>query len=116
VIPDGVLRDDRGTVRVTIPTLDWEAYVHLAFDEVRLAGAASPQVARRLRAALDDLAEVAPADRRPALHRQRALLEEALHQSSRQPADIQFAMAPDRQGIGAAASRDGHAHEPSRAN
>src|SRR3954454_15430300 len=76
-IPDGVLRDDRGTVRVTIPTLDWDAYVHLAFDEVRLAGAASPQVPRRGGAPLDDSVGGAPADRRPALHRQRALLEEA---------------------------------------
>jgi uncharacterized membrane protein len=110
VIPDGVLHDDRGTVRVTIPTLDWNGYVHLAFDEIRLAGAGSPQIARRLRAALDDLLAVAPADRRPPLHRQRALLDEAVHQSSRQPADIEFAMAPDSQGIGVAASSNGHAH------
>jgi uncharacterized membrane protein len=110
VIPDGVLRDDGGTVRVTIPTLDWNAYVHLAFDEVRLAGAASPQIARRIRAALDDLLHVAPADRRPPLQRQLALLDEALQQSSRQPADIRFAMAPDSQGIGVAASHDRHEH------
>ena len=113
VIPDGVFHDDRGTVRVTIPTLDWNGYVHLAFDEIRLAGASSPQIARRLRAALDDLLEVAPADRRPPLQRQRALLDEAVHQSSRQPADIEFAMAPDSQGIGVAASSNGHAHHAS---
>ena len=76
VIPDGLLRDDDGTVRVTIPTLDWDAYVHLAFDEIRLAGATSPQISRRMRAALDDLLEIAPAARRPPLLRQLALLEE----------------------------------------
>ena len=79
VIPDGVpprrprhgARDD--------PELDWDGYVHLAFDEIRLAGAGSPQIARRLRAALDDLLAVAPADRRPPLQRQLALLDEAVH-------------------------------------
>ena len=105
VIPDGLLRDDNGTVRVTIPTLDWDAYVHLAFDEIRLAGATSPQIARRMRAALDDLLDIAPAARRPPLLRQLALLENAVQQSSRQPPDIRFAMRPDSQGIGAAASR-----------
>ena len=76
VIPDGLLRDDDGTIRVTIPTLDWDAYVHLAFDEIRLAGATSPQIARRMRAALDDLLDIAPAARRPPLLRQLALLDE----------------------------------------
>ena len=105
VIPDGVLRDDNGTIRATIPTLDWNAYVHLAFDEIRLAGASSPQIARRMRAALDDLLDVAPAIRHPPLLRQLALLEDALQRSSRQPPDIDFAMSPDSQGIGVAASR-----------
>ena len=94
------LRDDRGTVRVTIPTLDWDGYVHLAFDEIRLAGASSPQIARRLRAALDDLLDVAPADRRPPLLRQLALLDEAVHRSSRQPSDVALRDGPDSQGIG----------------
>ena len=35
--------------------MSWEGYVRLGFDELRLAGAGSPQVARRLRAALEDL-------------------------------------------------------------
>ena len=107
VIPDGVLRDDNGAVRATIPRLDWNAYVHLAFDEIRLAGASSPQIARRMRAALDDLLDVAPAIRHPPLVRQLTLLEDAVHRSSRQPPDIDFAMCPDSQGIGVAASRHG---------
>jgi hypothetical protein len=49
-------------------TLDYEevdvpGYVRLAFDEIRLAGAASPQVTSRLSAALRDLKSVAPPDR-----------------------------------------------------
>ena len=102
VIPDGLLRDEDGTLRVTFPTLDWDAYVHLAFDEIRLAGATSPQIARRLRAALDDLVDIAPAARRPPLLRQLALLENAVQHSSRQPPDIRFVLRPDSQGIGPA--------------
>ena len=40
--------------------MSWEAYVHLAFDEIRMVGAGSPQVSRRLKAALDDLRSIAP--------------------------------------------------------
>ena len=53
-----------GQLRLTVPVMDWDAYVHLAFDEIRLAGARSPQVSRRLIAALEDLLEVAPPERR----------------------------------------------------
>src|SRR6476661_4481540 len=65
--PDGTHRDREGRVRLVVPTMDWDAYVHLAFDEIRMAGAGSPQVSRRLHSALDDLLTVAPPDRRPVL-------------------------------------------------
>ena len=42
--PDGRHLDEAGEVRLTVRTMSWEAYVHLAFDEIRLAGAGSPQV------------------------------------------------------------------------
>ncbi len=51
-IPDGRHADGDGTTRLVVPVMSWEDYVHLAFDEIRLAGAGSPQVTRRLRAAL----------------------------------------------------------------
>ena len=82
------------------------AYVHLAFDEIRLAGAESPQVSRRLTAALDDLLTVAPPDRHPPLRRQLDLLHEAIAQSSRARSDIDFARRADPEGIGAAARAD----------
>jgi uncharacterized membrane protein len=103
-IPDGRFYDDDGVLRVTVPTMGWNAYVRLAFDEIRLAGADSPQVARRLRAALDDLVDVAPVDRRPVLQQQLELLHKALSDSTRAGPDIDFALQPDTQGIGAAAS------------
>jgi hypothetical protein len=48
--PDGRHLDEAGELRLTVRTMSWEAYVHLAFDEIRLAGAGSPQVTRRLKA------------------------------------------------------------------
>ena len=60
---DGCYRDATREVRLIVPTMTWENYVHLAFDEIRMAGAGSPQVARRLRTALTDLKLIAPAER-----------------------------------------------------
>ena len=57
--------------------MSWEAYVHLAFDEIRMAGAGSPQVSRRLKAALDDLRSIAPPDRVAVLDEQLDLLAAA---------------------------------------
>ena len=56
------------------PVMNWDAYVHLAFDEIRLAGAQSPQVTRRLIAALDDLSTSPLAERLPVLLEQRSAL------------------------------------------
>ena len=42
--PDGRYRDKSGNVRLVMPSMAWEDYVHLAFDEIRMAGARSPQV------------------------------------------------------------------------
>jgi uncharacterized membrane protein len=54
--------------------MTWEDYVHLAVDEIRMAGAGSPQVARRLRAALQELLTIAPPERQVALKEQLDLL------------------------------------------
>jgi uncharacterized membrane protein len=104
--PDGRFRDDAGTVRLTMPVMSWDDYVHLAFDEIRQAGAESPQVARRLRAALDDLMLAAPADRRAILVEQQRLLDRAVE--DRVPEQERaFHLGGDRLGIGVAADPDG---------
>jgi uncharacterized membrane protein len=87
-------------VRVTIPAMNWEAYVSLAFDEIRLAGASSPQVTRRLAAALDDLSTIAPIEREPPLLTQRQLLLDTADHDDRPRRDSDFALTPDPQGIG----------------
>ena len=41
--PDGRVKDQRGDLRLLLKTMTWEQYVHLAFDEIRMAGAGSPR-------------------------------------------------------------------------
>lgn len=94
----GEHRDAEGRVRLVVPVLDWDGYVRLAFDEVRLAGAGSPQVARRLQAALDDLSSVVPPDRLPALRRQRELLSATARERYSDDRDTAAALVPDPQG------------------
>ena len=103
--PDGQHRDAEGALRLIVPTMTWEAYVHLAFDEVRLAGAGSPQVARRLMAALLDLRALAPPARDAALAEQLALLTAGANRALA-PADARLALRPDREGIGVAAGAE----------
>jgi uncharacterized membrane protein len=75
LFPSGDLRDEAGRTRVLLRRIDWDDYVQLAFQEICLAGAGSPQVTRRLEEALLDLREVAPPERRGALDEQLALLQ-----------------------------------------
>ena len=93
-----------GCLCLALPTtMDWDAYVHLAFDEIRLAGAGSPQVSRRLIAALTDLIDYAPSHRRPALVEQLDLLTQQVCQLSRDGRDLRRSSVADGQGLGAGA-------------
>jgi uncharacterized membrane protein len=98
--PSGCHRDARGRVRLVERVMSWEGYVRLAFDELRLAGAGSPQVARRLRAALEDVRTVALPERRPPLDRQLKLLDAAVRRAYDDDVDVDAALVPDMQGIG----------------
>ena len=102
-LPPGEHRDEDGVVRLVERTLSWEGYVRLAFDEIRLAGATSPQVTRRLCAALQDLKSVAPPDRQAPLDRQLRLLTAAVHRAYEDEEDIAAALTPDAEGIGSGA-------------
>ncbi|WP_435122145.1 DUF2254 domain-containing protein [Amycolatopsis thermoflava] len=98
--PSGRHRDGSGEVRLIERTLGWDGYVRLAFDELCLAGAASPQASRRIRAALEDLLTVAPPERQPALHRQLDVLVAAVDHSYEDQRDRRAALVADQQGIG----------------
>jgi len=106
--PDGRHEDEAGEVRLTVRSMSWEAYVHLAFDEIRMAGAGSPQVSRRLKAALSDLRSIAPAERAGILDHHLELLGAATETAMDDERDARMALREDREGIGAAASLDGH--------
>jgi len=101
--PDGKYRDDAGNVRLITPAMDWNGYVHLAFEEIRLAGAASPQVTRRLQAALEDLKTVALPDRRPVLESQLELLALSTREAVSDPHDVTMGLSADRLGFGVSA-------------
>ena len=106
-IPDGLHRDDEGEVRLAVFAMSWDAYVHLAFDEIRLAGAGSPQVTRRVKAALADLKSLALPDRVSVLEEQLDLLAAATETAMTDPRDAEMALRDDREGIGAAVALDG---------
>ncbi|GGX63983.1 hypothetical protein GCM10010324_05990 [Streptomyces hiroshimensis] len=92
--------DRRGAVRLVQDVPGWADLVDLGFAEIRGCATGSPQVTRRLMAALGDLWWLVPEDRRPPLERHRALLEHAVARAAPDAADREFALLPDRQGIG----------------
>jgi uncharacterized membrane protein len=104
--PDGNHRDSSGVLRLSVPTMSWDAYVHLAFDEIRLAGAGSPQVARRLKSALSDLRDIAPADRREVINKQLELLTHATRAAIPDARELRIALREDREGFGVAGGRE----------
>jgi uncharacterized membrane protein len=99
-LPSTTHRDADGVVRLLTSQLDWAGFVRLAFDEIRLAGVASPQVVRRLRAALEDLLSVAPPERREPLQRQLTLLDSGIQRAFDEHDDKGAMAYPDAQGIG----------------
>lgn len=102
-LTSGEWRDREGVVRLRARQITWEGYVRLSFEELTLAGAGTPQVTRRLFAALDDLLAVAPAARRPPLERQRELLSAAVENAYDDWRTAEAAQVPDIQGIGSGA-------------
>ncbi len=101
--PDGEHTDAEGQLRLVVPSMDWDAYIHLAFDEIRIVGASSPQVSRRLHAALEDLKTVAPPERIPVLQDQLDRLQSLTSATMSDERDAQMASQRDRQGIGVVA-------------
>ncbi|MBD0741629.1 DUF2254 domain-containing protein [Streptomyces sp. CBMA152] len=93
-------RDRQGTVRLVQPVPSWGDFVDLGFAEIRTYAIGSPQVTRRLMAALDELLRLAPPERAEPLLRHRALLVQAVERSVPESAERAFALEGDRQGIG----------------
>src|SRR3954454_20887007 len=101
--PNGHIRDEDDELRLIERVLDWDGYVRLAFDEIRLAAGGYPQVTRRLEAALLDLRTVVPTERRAALDRQLRLLADGVGRALEDDDDRRAALVADAQGIGSGA-------------
>lgn len=97
--PTGLRVDAHGVVRVNRQLRNFEALLVLSMTEIVRYGADAPQVVRRLHAMLDDLELTVPADRRPAIARQRVLLQAAVESALPVPF-LPIAAAADRQGLG----------------
>ncbi len=100
-LDDGRLADDSGVVRVVFPTPNWEDYLALAFDEIRVFGATSVQVLRRLRSALRGLAElVGESERASGVQRYLEQVDAAIEHSTFDERDRAAARQEDPQGLG----------------
>jgi uncharacterized membrane protein len=85
----GRTRTDRaGIPRLVMNRFEWDAFVHLAVDELRLYGITHFQVSARLRSMLVDLATVCPPERAVVVREALERLGEAEAEESMDPADV----------------------------
>ena len=98
---DGLLSPS-GELRVIRRTPNWEDFVHLAFTEIRLCGARHMQIARRLRAMIENLIETLPEHRHPALRQELMLLDREVERCFIYAEDRVLARVGDSQGLGGA--------------
>jgi uncharacterized membrane protein len=96
----GLICDRDQRQRLAYRTPDWENFVDLAVTEIRLFGAGSIQVARRLRAMLEDLIMVLPPLRRPPLQAELLRLQRSAQRAFVDPDDQERAKQGDSQGLG----------------
>jgi uncharacterized membrane protein len=89
-----------GLLRVILRTPNWEDFVHLAFSEIRHCGSGNLQVARRLRAMIENLVQTLPPHRHEALKQQLQLLDGDIEARFSHPEDQVLAHVPDTQGLG----------------
>jgi uncharacterized membrane protein len=97
---DDALSDADGMLRLVFPTPGWEDFVQLTFSEIRLYGAENFQIARRLRAMIENLTAVLPDRRQTALRRELDLLDRVLERVHAFPDDLALARQPDLQRLG----------------
>lgn len=100
---DELVFDEDKRLRVVFRTPDWDDFVQLSCSEIRFYGAESFQVARRMRAMLENLINTMPEPRRPALRRELNLLDHAIQKAHDRPEDVALSRVADSQGLGGAA-------------
>jgi uncharacterized membrane protein len=96
----GQVRDAAGRLRLVYRTPDWGDFVCLAVTEIRHFGGASIQIARRLRAMMENLILTLPPARAPLLRQELALLHRTSERFFAEPEDRALAEVGDFQGVG----------------
>ena len=99
-LDEGLAHDRSGSLRLVYRTPDWEDFVYLAVTEIRHFGGTSIQVARRLRAMLENLAAVLPPERTALLRHELTLLQRSAERFFPEPEDRALADVSDLQGVG----------------
>ena len=94
-----VIVDESGRPRVIFRTPNWEHYVQVACSEIRACGAGNLQVARRMRAMLENLRRTLPEHRHAALDTELDLLDWAIQTHFSRPEELALARIPDSQGL-----------------
>lgn len=97
---DEVVKDSGGNARLVLRTPNWDDFVQLACCEIRIYGAGNFQIARRLRAMIEDLIVNLPARRHPPLRLELRLLDQIIDRLYLSPEDRALARTPDMQGLG----------------
>jgi uncharacterized membrane protein len=98
--------DKAGNLRVICQTPDWDDFLALAVDEIRIYGSSSIQVSRRLLALLTDLEKIAPESRKPSIRDHIDRVEVSIKRAFTDKYDRADASQPDRQGIGLTRTTD----------
>ena len=99
------LIDRAGKVRLFVHAPSWDDYVELAVTEIRLYGAQSMTVVRRLRFMLESLMTVLPAERHAALRTELDVLAPIVDRAFVEAADCARAAVADPQGLGGSEER-----------
>jgi len=95
-----IVRDDAGRPRVIFRTPNWEDFVQVGCHEIRTCGAGNIQVARRLRAMLENLVQSLPVHRHAVLQQELDRLNKTIERLYLLPGDLALARIPDAQGLG----------------
>jgi uncharacterized membrane protein len=98
----GQARDETGRLRLVYRTPSWDDLVDLAVTEIRHYGRDSIQIARRMRAMLEDLIRVVPQERAVRLQEELDLLHRMVERAFLDPEDRTLARRGDSLGVGGA--------------
>ncbi len=95
-----IIKDAGGAVRLVMPVRTFDDYLRLAITEIRDYGGGATQVTRRLTAMLESMLDTVPPACRPAVEAELTRLHKTVGAHVTDSDAREFALRPDRQGIG----------------